>query len=98
MEQSSSEDEPEDAGNQYEQMDDQDEDDSESEKEEGDQQFDHLVPQNWQEIADMRLRMLDKEYAKCMVKSNDLTEVPEFEYKGLNNVLGLQQRLDIISN
>ena len=32
------------------------------EEEEVEEQFDHLIPANWQEIADMRLRQLDKEY------------------------------------
>ena len=30
--------------------------DEDDEDEDGDQQFDHLIPSNWREIADMRMR------------------------------------------
>ena len=29
-------------------------------------QFDYLVPKNWKEIAEMRLRKLEEEYDKCL--------------------------------
>ena len=35
-------------------------------EEEEDDKFDHLIPPNWREIADMRLRQLDKEYDQCL--------------------------------
>ena len=57
-------------------------------EEEDDGQFDHLVPKNWEQIADMRLRMLDKEYNQCLnynMKS-DMTPL-----QGLDNVLGVQR-------
>ena len=37
-----------------------------NEEDDEDTKFDHLVPDNWEQLADMRLRMLEKEYTKCI--------------------------------
>ena len=46
----------------YQKAPDQEEDDDEEQPD----QFDSLVPDNWEALADMRLRQLDKEYDKCV--------------------------------
>ena len=39
-----------------------------------------LVPENWREIADMRLKMLDKEYEK-VTQANICTTQPKIDSK-----------------
>ena len=55
------------------------------ESEEEDGQFDHLVPKNWEELADMRLRMLEKEYNQCL--NYEMKQPNNFQYQGLSNIL-----------
>ena len=64
--------------------------------EEEDSQFDHLIPQNWEQIADMRLRQLDKEYNQCA--AFEMGAEKEYKYQGLTSVLGIEERLKMISN
>lgn len=59
-------------------------------------QFDHLVPPNWEQIADMRLRMLEKEYMQCSAKN--MGDEANYEYKGLKNILGIEERLKLIAD
>jgi len=46
------------------------------------------VPDNWEALADMRLRQLDKEYAKCV--NFDIKEgSDDYQYQGLKKILNL---------
>ena len=65
--------------------------DSEEEDEDEDGEFDHLVPENWQQLADMRLRMLEKEYNQCLSMEKGVTQ--EYQFQGLGKVLGIEERL-----
>ena len=48
------------------------------------------MPDNWEALADMRLRQLDKEYNKCV--HFDMKESSEeFEYQGLKKILGIPE-------
>ena len=50
-----------------------------------DQVFDKLVPGNWEEIADLRLQILQREYEEC-VNAEIKNKEPE-KYQGLESVL-----------
>ena len=64
----------------------------EESEEDEDCQFDHLLPQNWEAIADMRLRQLEKEWQQCQMPVSE-----PYHYQGLRQVLGIEDKLKQIS-